>query len=98
MDVLQQGTADDPGINQRALNELFSITQSRTLGSKTGAETFRIVVSIFEIHNESVYDLLVDNPHSERYPFHPLSLSLSLSLSFDMDSACRPSPSSFSPR
>ena len=50
-----QGPAKDPGVNTRALKELFAVTQERA-----ALEGFRfdIQVSVFEIYNDSVYDLL----------------------------------------
>ena len=50
---LLQGPPHDPGINQRALLELFSVVEER------GDDwDYSIVVSVLEIYNEAVRDLL----------------------------------------
>jgi kinesin family protein C2/C3 len=50
-----QGPSKDPGVNTRALKELFTVTQDR---SDLEGFRFDIQVSVFEIYNDSVYDLL----------------------------------------
>lgn len=51
------GSEKAPGINMRALKELFSIGETR---SETMAMTFS--ASILEIYNESIFDLLASAP------------------------------------
>lgn len=48
------GPKEDPGVNLRALNELFMLSEQRKLEYQT-----EISVSILEIYNESINDLLV---------------------------------------
>ncbi|CAG2246937.1 KIFC2_3 [Mytilus edulis] len=52
-----EGPQSDPGINQRALKELFSETSTRV-----GDWQFTITVSAIEIYNEMIRDLLSDDP------------------------------------
>ncbi|XP_071177093.1 kinesin-like protein KIFC3 isoform X1 [Mytilus edulis] len=52
-----EGPQSDPGINQRALKELFSETSTRG-----GDWQFTITVSAIEIYNEMIRDLLSDDP------------------------------------
>ena len=51
------GSKAAPGINMRALKELFHIGESRT---ETMTTTFS--ASILEIYNESIFDLLASTP------------------------------------
>ena len=51
-----QGPEDNPGINQRALQELFSLVEGRSADWR-----YSIVVSVLEIYNETVCDLLARN-------------------------------------
>merc|ERR1719419_87186 len=53
-----EGHDDNPGINQRALNLLFTLTKERLVGEWE----FELGVSVLEIYNENVFDLLSDNP------------------------------------
>lgn len=48
-----QGTESQPGINSRALNDLFGLIESRS-----DVNTFEVSTSMLEIYNESIYDLL----------------------------------------
>lgn len=48
-DILFQGTKSDPGINQRALAELFSETSARGVDWN-----YSITVSMIEIYNEMI--------------------------------------------
>uniref|UniRef100_A0A3Q2E4C1 Kinesin-like protein n=1 Tax=Cyprinodon variegatus TaxID=28743 RepID=A0A3Q2E4C1_CYPVA len=52
-----EGVADNPGINQRALRLLFS-----EVTEKAPDWDYRIIVSMVEIYNETLRDLLRDNP------------------------------------
>ncbi|KAM4744841.1 kinesin-like protein KIFC3 isoform 2-T2 [Anableps anableps] len=52
-----EGVADDPGINQRALRLLFS-----EVTEKAPDWDYRIIVSMVEIYNETLRDLLRENP------------------------------------
>ncbi|XP_048887388.1 kinesin-like protein KIFC3 isoform X2 [Brienomyrus brachyistius] len=52
-----EGVADNPGINQRALQLLFS-----EVSEKAPDWEFRITVSMVEIYNETLRNLLGDNP------------------------------------
>ncbi|XP_038160412.1 kinesin-like protein KIFC3 isoform X4 [Cyprinodon tularosa] len=52
-----EGVADNPGINQRALHLLFS-----EVTEKAPDWDYRIIVSMVEIYNETLRDLLRDNP------------------------------------
>eukprot|EP00026_Physarum_polycephalum_P003420 Phypoly_transcript_03431.p1 GENE.Phypoly_transcript_03431~~Phypoly_transcript_03431.p1 ORF type:complete len:769 (+),score=259.97 Phypoly_transcript_03431:195-2309(+) len=49
-----EGTKENPGVNLRALNELFRVAQERAADYK-----FEISVSVLEIYNETIHDLLV---------------------------------------
>ena len=51
-----QGPSSNPGVNQRALSELFKMVEQR----KEDGD-YSIVVSMLEIYNESVRDLLSVN-------------------------------------
>eukprot|EP01135_Chromosphaera_perkinsii_P011578 Nk52_evm17s2449 gene=Nk52_evmTU17s2449 len=48
------GTPQDPGVNVRALKSLFEITRNRS------EVNFEISVSMLEIYNEQIFDLLQD--------------------------------------
>lgn len=52
-----QGTPERPGINMRALQELFQLAEGR-------ADSMRMTVqaSILEIYNDSIFDLLSPSP------------------------------------
>ena len=52
-----QGPPSNPGINQRALDSLFEKTRDRDDDWQ-----FSINVSVIEIYNEMVLDLLSDDP------------------------------------
>ena len=51
-----EGSSDNPGINVRALSDLFSIAAEEGAGSGGGGWT--ICVSMMEIYQEAVHDLL----------------------------------------
>lgn len=50
----QEGPPDNPGVNTRALSELFRISEK-----KAEEVTVQIEVSILEIYNEQIRDLLI---------------------------------------
>lgn len=52
------------GVNYRALNDLFEISQSRQ-----GIVSYEVSVQMIEIYNEQVRDLLVVDGSNRRYPF-----------------------------
>ena len=52
-----QGYSGSPGINPRALQELFAVTEDRIK-----EWDYAITVSVMEIYNESIRDLLSDTP------------------------------------
>lgn len=54
-DNQMEGPASDPGINVRALSELFSIAAEE---GGQGGQGCQICVSMMEIYQESVHDLL----------------------------------------
>jgi len=50
----QEGTADEPGVNIRALRQVFHEAEAR----KMQGSSYRFKVSLFEIYNETIRDLL----------------------------------------
>jgi len=54
------GTEDKPGLNRRSLSELFKVIEDRKADW-----SFEIEVSVLEIYNENIRDLLSDNPKSK---------------------------------
>eukprot|EP00118_Oscarella_pearsei_P004808 m.21075 g.21075 ORF g.21075 m.21075 type:complete len:950 (+) comp28134_c0_seq3:11-2860(+) len=69
-----EGPTDNPGVNPRALEELFAVAKARNLDW-----TYEITMSVIEIYNEQIRDLLGDNPtakmdirqHPEGYLYVP---------------------------
>ncbi|XP_034038771.1 kinesin-like protein KIFC3 isoform X2 [Thalassophryne amazonica] len=55
-----EGVAEDPGINQRALRLLFS-----EVSNKTPDWDYKIIVSMVEIYNETLRNLLSDDPNEK---------------------------------
>ncbi|KAI7980569.1 Kinesin-like protein KIN-14J [Camellia lanceoleosa] len=55
----------DWGVNYRALNDLFHISQSRK-----NSIAYEVGVQMVEIYNEQVRDLLSSDTSQKRYPFH----------------------------
>ncbi|KAF9671385.1 hypothetical protein SADUNF_Sadunf12G0041800 [Salix dunnii] len=55
---------EDWGVNYRALNDLFQISQSRR-----GSFNYEIQVQMVEIYNEQVRDLLLSDGSQKKYPF-----------------------------
>lgn len=54
---------EDWGVNYRALNDLFHISQSRK-----GCIVYEVGVQMVEIYNEQVRDLLCTESSQKRYP------------------------------
>ena len=54
---------EDWGVNYRALNDLFQISQKRG-----GIYTYEITIQMVEIYNEQVRDLLTSGGSQKRYP------------------------------
>lgn len=52
---------DDPGVTPRAMMELF-----RQVDALTGEWTYTLTLSILEIYNESIHDLLNNNPGKDK--------------------------------
>eukprot|EP00054_Salpingoeca_dolichothecata_P013803 m.77257 g.77257 ORF g.77257 m.77257 type:complete len:924 (+) comp20666_c1_seq1:99-2870(+) len=52
-----EGTEANPGLNRRALSELFHVCEE-----KKGDWSYEIEVSVMEIYNEKLRDLLSENP------------------------------------
>lgn len=69
-------TEQSLGVNYRALNDLFYLSEQRR-------DTFcyEITVQMIEIYNEQVRDLLASDGVTKRYPFLKLSLVFSIILS-----------------
>ncbi|KAG6752929.1 hypothetical protein POTOM_042970 [Populus tomentosa] len=69
-----EASEEDWGVNYRALNDLFKISQSRG-----GSFNYEIQVQMVEIYNEQVHDLLLIDGSQKKYPFildasmHPVS-------------------------
>jgi len=54
---------EDRGVNYRALNDLFHLTQSRQ-----NSVMYEVGVQMVEIYNEQVRDLLSQDGPNKRYP------------------------------
>jgi hypothetical protein len=52
------GSRADPGVNSRAVHELWRECQQR---EKDGKQTFQLFVGMVEIYNETILDLLTTN-------------------------------------
>lgn len=68
-----EGNDANPGLNRRSLSELFAVVEDRKVDW-----SFEIEVSVLEIYNENIRDLLADNPklkldikHGKDGPFVP---------------------------
>jgi len=57
-------TGETYGVNYRALNDLFCITQQRK-----ETTSYEVSVQMMEIYNEQVRDLLATDGSNKRYPF-----------------------------
>ena len=55
------GPPDDRGVNTRALDELFT-----KAGKRSAEFVDTITLSILEVYNEDIHDLLVDSKHAEK--------------------------------
>lgn len=55
-----QGTNENPGVNPRALDELFDVAAERSQDWD-----YTITMSVLEIYNEQVRDLLGENPSAK---------------------------------
>eukprot|EP01138_Halocafeteria_seosinensis_P010097 gb/GECG01010311.1/.p1 GENE.gb/GECG01010311.1/~~gb/GECG01010311.1/.p1 ORF type:complete len:1253 (+),score=239.78 gb/GECG01010311.1/:1-3759(+) len=55
-----QGTETEPGINSRALKDLFTLIENRS-----DVNSFEVSASMLEIYNESIYDLLAGSRPTE---------------------------------
>lgn len=66
--LLQTGpngaTKEEWGVNYRALNDLFNISQNRSTSF-----IYEVGVQMFEIYNEQLRDLLVTDGSQKKYPF-----------------------------
>ena len=56
------GPADDPGINSRALVELFKVANERS-----AEVTYSLSASVLEIYNEQIRDLLREDGESRKH-------------------------------
>ncbi|XP_065827756.1 kinesin-like protein KIFC3 isoform X3 [Oscarella lobularis] len=55
-----EGPEENPGVNPRALDELFAVAKERALDW-----TYEITMSVLEIYNEQIRDLLGENPSAK---------------------------------
>ena len=73
MQLLQTGpnnpSPNDWGVNFRALNDLFELSQKRD-----GFMKYEVGVQMMEIYNEQVRDLLCSDGSNKKYPFHGFML------------------------
>lgn len=53
-----EGTPDNRGVNYRTLEELFRISKERSCVMR-----YELFVSMLEVYNEKIRDLLVENPN-----------------------------------
>lgn len=51
-----EGTPENRGVNYRTLKELFKISEDRD-----GVMKYELYVSMLEVYNEKIRDLLADN-------------------------------------
>lgn len=58
-----EGTPENRGVNYRTLKELFKISEERD-----GVMKYELYVSMLEVYNEKIRDLLADNsnPHLKK--------------------------------
>lgn len=66
---------EDWGVNYRALNDLFKISQSRK-----GNINYEVGVQMVEIYNEQVLDLLSEDNSQKKYPFFLIYFSFIISV------------------
>lgn len=55
---------EDWGVNYRALNDLFNLSQNRR-----SSIMYEVAVQMVEIYNEQVRDLLTNDGSQRKYPF-----------------------------
>ena len=55
-----EGTPGNRGVNYRTVEELFHISEERG-----GAMRYELFVSMLEVYNEKIRDLLVDNSNQQ---------------------------------
>jgi kinesin family protein C2/C3 len=61
-----EGTDRNRGVNYRTLEELFKIAEERK-----DSVTYNISVSVLEVYNEQIRDLLATSPSSKKYTHFP---------------------------
>lgn len=54
-----EGTSENRGVNYRTLKELFRISSERSSTMR-----YELFVSMLEVYNEKIRDLLVENPNN----------------------------------
>lgn len=57
-----EGTEQNRGVNYRTLEELFKVARE-----KREAFSYNITVSVLEVYNEQIRDLLATSPSSKKY-------------------------------
>ena len=62
--ILEVVTEENWGVNYRALNDLFQISEQRK-----DVFTYDVAVQMIEIYNEQVRDLLTSDGSNKKYPF-----------------------------
>lgn len=74
-----EGTERNRGVNYRTLEELFKVAKERK-------ETFvyNISVSVLEVYNEQIRDLLATSPSSKKYNSIPNAFILLALFAFDV--------------
>lgn len=78
-------TEDTWGVNYRALQDLFELTEARIDVIK-----YEVGVQMLEIYNEQVKDLLVIDGSNRRYPFNSLPFLLMFIIFFNFFKSWQP--------
>lgn len=78
-------TEDTWGVNYRALQDLFELTEARMDVIK-----YEVGVQMLEIYNEQVKDLLVIDGSNRRYPFNSLPFLLMFIIFFNFFKSWQP--------